>query len=194
MLIEPIFGYKSSWRILKLLFETPRKKVSRKELFEYTSLGNAPLSNGLNRLVKAGIIIKEKNGKKEFYYVNLDNEYTKLIKEIIEKEKKDIKFLDYDLYVILSEFLRMLLEVCDVDEVILFGSHAKGNASISSDIDIAVVFSDDLSGEIEVTKIVKKLESKFEKIIQVHFFTAKTFSKKSKLVNEIRRDGISLLR
>ena len=148
----------------------------------------------MNRLVKAGIIIKEKNGKKEFYYVNLDNEYTKLIKEIIEKEKKDIKFLDYDLYVILSEFLRMLLEVCDVDEVILFGSHAKGNASISSDIDIAVVFSDDLSGEIEVTKIVKKLESKFEKIIQVHFFTAKTFSKKSKLVNEIRRDGISLLR
>lgn len=194
MLIEPIFGYKSSWRILKLLFETPRKKVSRKELFEYTCLGNAPLSNGLNRLVKAGIIIKEKNGKKEVYYVNLDNEYTQLIKEIIEKEKKDVRFLDYDLYVILSEFLRMALEVCDIDEVILFGSHAKGNASISSDIDIAVIFSDDLSGEIEVTKIVNNLESKFEKVIQVHFFTAKTFSKKSKLADEIRRDGISLLR
>lgn len=194
MLIEPIFGYKSSWRILKLLFETPRKRVSRKELFEYTKLGNAPLSNGLNRLVKARIIIKERNGKKESYYINLDNEYTKLIKEMLEKEKKDTRFLDYDLYVILSEFLRMALDACDVEEVILFGSHAKGNASVSSDIDIAVVFSDDLSGEIEVTKIVNGMESKFEKVIQVHFFTKKTFSKKSKLVDEIKRDGISLLK
>lgn len=194
MLIEPIFGYKSSWRILKLLFETPRKRVSRKELFEYTNLGNAPLSNGLKRLAKTRIIIKEKNGKKEFYYVNFDNEYTKLIKEMFEKEKKDIRFLDYDLYVILCEFLRMALEVCDVEEVVLFGSHAKGNASVNSDIDIAIVFSNDLSGEIEVIKIVKELESKFEKVIQVHFFTTKTFSKKSKLVDEIKRDGVSLLK
>lgn len=194
MLIEPILGYKSTWRVLKLLFETPRKLVSRKELFEYTKLGNAPLNSALYRLVISGLLIKEKKGKKEFYYVNADNPYSNFLKDVLENERKSMRCLDYNLHIILSEFLRMLLDATNIENVILFGSHAKGNASIASDIDLAVILKDNLSGEIEITRIVKELEAKFDRIIQIHFFTNKTYSKKSKLADEIRRDGISLLK
>ncbi len=193
MLIEPILGYKSSLRILSLLFETPRKLVSRKELFEFTKLGNAPLSKGLSRLVKAGIIFLEKKGKKEFYYINMDNNYTKLIRELWESEKKNTRFLDYDVKIIVSEFIRQLLYTTDVRKVILFGSWAKGTASIRSDIDLAVIFEKEIRSEIEITRFVKKLEQKFRKEIQVHYFTEKSFNNKNKLTTEIKRDGISML-
>lgn len=194
MLIEPILGYKSSLRILSLLFETPRKLVSRKELFEFTKLGNAPLSKGLSRLVKARIIFLEKKGKKEFYYVNIGNDYTKLIKELWISEKKDTRQLDYDVKIIVSEFVRQLLDVSsDVKKVILFGSWAKGTASIKSDIDLAIIFEKELKSEIEITRFVKNLEQKFKKEIQVHYFTERTFNNKNKLTLEIKRDGISML-
>jgi len=193
MLIEPILGYKSSWRILSLLFETPRKLVSRQELFQYTNLGNAPLSKGLQRLVLAGIIIKEKKGKKEFYYVNQANEYSKLIKEIWEKERTDLRILDYEIKIILSEFVRMVVNFSNITQIILFGSWAKGTASIRSDIDLAVIFEKDLQEELHITKIVQTLEKKYSKEIQTHYFTENSFKQSNKLTNEIKNEGINLL-
>ena len=193
MLIEPILGYKSSWRILSLLFETPRKLVSRKELFEFTKLGNAPLSKGLSRLVKAGIILLEKKGKKEFYYVNTDNNYTKGARELWESEKKDSRQLDYDIKIIASELIRQLSDVSNAKKAILFGSWAKGTASMKSDVDLAVVFEGEILQEMEITRIVKKLEKQFGKEVQIHYFTEKSFNAKNKLTDEIKRDGISVL-
>jgi len=192
-MLEPILGYKSTWRILELLLETPRKLVSRKELFKYTKLGNAPLSKGLSRLVNAQMLIKEKKGKKEFYYINLENDYMGLVKELWEKERRDLRSLEYDIKIIISEFLRKLLDVSEVNEVILFGSWAKGTASIKSDIDLAVVFDKDLKGEIEVARIIKYIEKKFGKEIQAHYFTKKGFNEKSKLIKEIKEDRIKML-
>lgn len=191
-MLEPILGYKSSWRILSLLLETPRKPVSRKELFEHTKLGNAPLSHGLNRLARAGLIIKVKKGKKESYYVNVDDEYSKLIKELWEKEKIKLRSLDYEIKIIISEFLRSIIESSDLNQAILFGSWAKGTASANSDIDLALIFKGDVK-ELEVAKITKSLENKFGKEIQAHCFTEKGFEKKNALINEIKKDGIVLL-
>ena len=193
MLIEPILGYKSSWRILGLLLETPRKLVSRKELFEHTKLGNAPLSLGLKRLSTAGIIIKEKKGKKEFYYLDTVNENLKLIQELWERERKSLRNLDYEIKVILTEFLRMILDIIDLKKIILFGSHAKGTASVKSDIDLALISKEEIKNEIEVTRIIKVLEKKYKKEIQVHYFTEKSFEGKSKLIKEIKENGINLL-
>jgi len=193
MLNEAVLGYKSSWRILSLLLETPRKPVSRRELFQHTRLGNAPLSQGLNRLVKAGLVIREKKGKKEVYYPDTANDYLKLVKELWEREKKDTRNLEYKIKIVVSEFLRMVLDILEVQKVVLFGSHAKGTASENSDIDLAVVFRENLGKEIEITRIIKNLESKFDKRIQGHFFTEKSFSQKTKLTAEIKRNGIEVI-
>jgi predicted nucleotidyltransferase len=193
MLIEPILGYKSTWRILSLLLETPRKPISRKELFINTKLGNAPLSNGLKKLMKANIIIQQKNGKKESYYINQDNKFSKLIFEIWKTEKEEVRQLDYDIKLILSEFTRAALDVSDVKKIILFGSWAKGTASINSDIDLALIFKDKILNELELTKVVNNLNNHYKKEIQLHCFTLKSFSFKDKLTEEIKTDGIYIL-
>jgi len=194
MLIEPLLGYKSTWRILDLLFETPRKLVSRVELFNFTKLGNSPLSRGLNRLVKSGIVILEKKGKKEFYYIDEKNEYAYLLMELWKKENRSLRNLPYEIKLVLSEFLRSLNDSCSqIDKIFLFGSQAKGTASINSDIDIALIFAENLNPEIQVTKIVHQLEKQFKVKIQVHYFTSKSFSTKNKLTEEIIVDGIRLV-
>ena len=192
MLIEPILGYKSTWRILELLFETPRKMVSRMELFKHTLLGNAPLSEGLQRLTTSSILIKEKKGKKESYYLNMGNENVLLLRELWEKERKVLHYLDYDTKIIISEFLRQI-DFVGIENIWLFGSHAKGTASVRSDIDIAVIFKERVANEIEIMKIVKLMQEKFEKEIQVHYFTLKNFTDKDNVAKEIKREGISLL-
>ena len=50
-----------------------------------------------------------------------------------------------------------------------------------------------LGEEIIVTRILRSLEKQFKVKIQVHFFTWSSFSAKSKLVEEIKNDGIILL-
>ncbi|PIN69030.1 hypothetical protein COV93_07060 [Candidatus Woesearchaeota archaeon CG11_big_fil_rev_8_21_14_0_20_43_8] len=193
MLIEPILGYKSSLRVLSLLFETPRRLVSRKDLFEFTKLGNAPLSKALSRLVKAQMIFLEKKGKKEFYRVNLDNHYSMLIKKAWENERMSVRQLDYDIKIIVSEFIRQILDVSEVKRIILFGSWAKGTASINSDIDLALIYKNETTSEIETTRIVKRLEKQFGKEIQVHYMSERSLDSKNKLALEINSDGIDLL-
>lgn len=193
MLIEAILGYKSSWRVLELLFETPRKAVSRRELFEHTGLGNAPLSEGLQRLTLANILIKEKRKKKESYYLNLGNKNVVVLQELWRKESENIRYLDYDTKIILSEITRKLAAISGIKDIVLFGSHAKGTASVRSDIDIALIFKEKITDEIEITKMVKSMKEKSGKDIQIHFFTEKNFTEKDNLAKEITREGISLL-
>ncbi|MBI2666413.1 nucleotidyltransferase domain-containing protein [Candidatus Woesearchaeota archaeon] len=194
MLLESLLGYKSSWRILSLLLETPRKLVSRKEIFQLTKLGNAPLSRGLDRLQKTGIIILEKRGNREFYYLNEKNEYLQQICELWKKEQKSLRNLPYGINTVLSEFLRGIQDSCiSASQILLFGSHAKGTASVNSDIDVAII-SEKTGEEIKISRIVRKIEQQFSMKVQVHFFTSKGFSEKNALVQEIKRDGIDLLR
>src|SRR3989338_2180037 len=188
MLLEPLLGYKSTWRVFSLLSETPRKPVSRKELLRLTKLGNAPLTRALERLEEADIVVWEKRGNKDFYYLQERNQYTQLLGGLWKSEQKSLRNLPYELRVVLSEFLRSLRETGSVQEVILFYSHAKGTATVHSDIDLAVV--SDAVSEIQVSRIVKRIEQQFSARIQVHFFLLQSFSTERKLVREIKEDGI----
>ena len=194
MLIEPWLGYKSTWRILSLLLETPRKPVSRTELFKYTKLGNAPLSRGLERLVNFGLLTLEKRGKKQLYFINERSLLIKPIRDLWSTEKDSLRNLPYEISLILNEFIRSLNEAChNLEQVYLFGSQAKGTATVHSDIDLAVIFKENLKQGISVTRIVNDLEKQFAVKIQVHFFTKSNFSAKTKLVEEIKTEGITLL-
>lgn len=193
MLIESLLGYKSTWRILSLLFETSRKPVSRSELFKFTKLGNAPLSRGLKRLIRAELLVWEKRGNKDFYYLNESNKYVQDLKQLLEMERKSLRSLPYSITIILNEFLRSLNDsVTGIEKVILFGSQAKGTASVHSDIDLALIFEADLTQEIFITKIIQKLEKQFKVKIQVHYFTHQSFKMENKLTKEIQQDGIIL--
>jgi predicted nucleotidyltransferase len=191
MMLEAILGYKSSWRILSLLLETPRKLISRTEIYKHTRLGNSPLSKGLERLTNANIIIKEKKGKKEYYYINTENPFTKNIQELWTLEKKELRFLEYDIKIILSEIIRSISEFNEIQEIYLFGSYAKGTASINSDVDLGIITNRKFTETPELTNTISNIEKKHKKEIQLHFLIKQDL-KTNPVGREIINTGIKI--
>lgn len=196
MIFETVLGYKSSWRILELLSETPTKSVSRKDIKEYTKLGNESVNSALKRFAASDIVIREKEGKKDFYYLNLANDFTKMIIEIIKEERTHLKNIPYDYIIILGEFTRKLLEKTNFSErILLFGSVSKGTARMNSDIDLAIITTKkDIKQELIVTQIIDDINNALGRKIEAHYFTKEEFKlSANRLIKEIKRDGINIL-
>jgi len=94
--------------------------------------------------------------------------------------KKDIeKFID----ILLKNNIR-------VDKVILFGSYAKGNTHIYSDIDLAVISSDFGRDELEEMMLLSKLSWKVSDRIEAIPLTEHSLlSKYHPLIGEIKKYG-----
>lgn len=197
MLLDVCFGTRTSWKILFVLAEAPGKAVSRKEIRKLTKLGNKAASKFLLLLEKFGIIIPAKIGKAYFYKLDLSNNFTSQILQIIQIEKKMLNNQDFFTLNILREFVYEMTNINleNICHAILFGSYAKRTFNDNSDIDVAIILKEKSSNdELLITDLIDKLNKRFKKEIQPHYFITKEFDKPtSKLMAEIVRDGIILI-
>ena len=190
MLLEAIFGYKSTWRIIELLAEAPTKSLTRQEIREMTKLGNVSVSLALQKLVLAGIVIKERTlGGRVGYYLDKSYIFVNQILDLIKEERRHLRNISYTNLIAICEFARKVLDRVSVKQLILFGSVAKHTATRDSDIDIAVIGEHDVKKEIIINDIVDVIKKIHKKHIQVHYFTSDELKKDK----EIMRDGIKLI-
>jgi len=77
-------------------------------------------------------------------------------------------------------------------EAYLFGSAIKGTMHPYSDIDIAIVLSDD-SNNFEKEVLLMVLRSSKETIIEPHSFNHSEFTPENPLVNQILKSGLRLV-
>lgn len=196
MIIETALGYKSSWRILELLSETPTKPIPRTNIKKYTQLGNEAVNQALKRLVLANMLVKEKKGKKESYYIDLTNEFSGHIIGLLRAERAQLKNLSFDVVLILNEFSRKAVEKTEfISRIILFGSVAKGIARANSDIDVAMIVSKkEIRQELAITQIADSIFNQYKIKVQVHYLTEEEFANSnSALVEDIKNEGINVL-
>lgn len=173
--------------ILSVFSVSPGSRFLRKELKEKTKMNNVNLDNSINTLLNMDAIKKEKR----FLSLNLDNK--ELIKLIYDEYKK-LRELPFDVYFSIIEVVFFLSKFNSID-VYLFGSYAKLVFKDGSDIDIAIV-SDKINKEkkMEFVKLIRKLELRYEKNIEVHYFGRSFYkNKKDSIVREILRNGIKLI-
>lgn len=197
MLLDVCFGTRTSWKILFVLAEAPGKAISRKEIRRLTKLGNKTVSKFLLLLEKFGVIIPAKIGKAYFYKLDLSNNFTSQILQIIQIEKKMLNNPDFFALNILREFVYEMTNINleNICHAILFGSYAKRTFNDNSDIDVAIILKEKSpNDELLITDLIDKLNKRFKKEIQPHYFITKEFDKPtSKLMAEIVRDGIMLI-
>ncbi|MEM5797332.1 MAG: nucleotidyltransferase domain-containing protein [Candidatus Aenigmatarchaeota archaeon] len=67
-------------------------------------------------------------------------------------------------------------------KIILFGSIAKGNYRLDSDIDLAII-TDDARIKKKSSEIADKILVKYGKVVSLKYFTPKEFSEKKKQKN-----------
>lgn len=117
----------------------------------------------------------------------------KQINELIAKQ---------DVTATINEFKSRIERELDLEKVVLFGSRARGDNAIDSDIDIAVVLSNPPVSHTEKLLISKKLlkvtfdiELKTGLVINPIIISAAEFNKsdiESELIKNIRHDGVDI--
>ena len=198
MLLDVCFGTKSAWKILLVLAEAPGKSVSRKEIQKLTKLGNKVLTKFIVLLEKFDIIFTNKIGKTYNYKLNLANPFVEQILNLIELEKRKLNKPDFIILNILRGFVYELtnINLANLKKVILFGSYAKRTSYKNSDIDVAIILKEkSVNDELLITAVIDKIQKRFKKEIQPHYYTEKEFEnlRRTRLVQEIIKDGILLL-
>ncbi len=96
-----------------------------------------------------------------------------------------------------TEIARKFTETClergiPVSEAFLFGSFAKGNATINSDIDLALI-ADSFGKNIIVNTKQTALINYMFPDVEVHHFNTEEFNSDDPFINEIKRTGIKVL-
>lgn len=188
-MISTIIAYKSNLKILKLFSLAPGKMLTRKEIKGFTRLSNMPLDMAIKRLINENILIE----KKRLLMLNLSDEKTKVIIDLIKKEQELIREIPYSIWSMLFDFI-ISLEKTKFKKAFLFGSYAKHIAREDSDIDIALIIEKRRKEqEFLVEDIAGKIKEKYKKNIQLHYFEEKDFEEgKGTLLKEIREEGIRI--
>lgn len=93
----------------------------------------------------------------------------------------------------ISKRITELHEKLHLDKVIIFGSYAKGNYTVASDIDLLIVFDNEKINENEVYKCLMK--SIQLPRLELHIISKKDFNnyKKTKWIKTIEEEGIKIL-
>jgi len=89
-----------------------------------------------------------------------------------------------------NHFINELRKKYRVHAAYIYGSHSKGNATVWSDIDVAVIspdFSDDL---FEERLKLMKMASIIDDRIEPHPFRVEDFESSNPLASEIQKHGI----
>jgi predicted nucleotidyltransferase len=88
-----------------------------------------------------------------------------------------------------SYLLRLKKEEFDFADAWMFGSFAKGDQHDNSDIDLAIILSDQVKNNFDTEVQLMIIRTGEETIIEPHAFTKDEFNENLPLVNQIVRYG-----
>ena len=139
MFIENLLGSKAKVKILRVLSES-RTAFTLQNLKNETELSIGIIHKSLEDLAEEGILLKIKGTRKErLFKFNTENHFAHSIFELFRIEKtwqrKEIVFLHT--WSVLESTVAKIKEKSSL--IMLFGSQARGDATLRSDIDFLVI-------------------------------------------------------
>ncbi len=183
-----LFG-KARLAILSLLVPQPTRKLYLREIIRLTSVGQGAVQRELANLVRAGILLKTREGNLTYYQVNRMCPVLDELRGLIEKTAG-----------IAGALQEALLTMADsIDYAFLYGSIARGDESSKSDIDIMVIGNVRF---LDVVSAVSPLQESLGREINPTVFTQAEFRQRleqgdhflSRVMREARTDLIGVNR
>ena len=189
MFIERMLGSNAKIKILRVLAEV-RTAYNLKALQQETSLSSGILSISLKDLVDERILVKIKGNRKErLYKFNTDSPYATAVLELFKTEKtrqrKDVIMLDV-WHALAKVFNKNKNKI---DLMLLFGSHARGEATLDSDIDILFILKKGVD-EKKVKNKIKKIDKRVQPLILSMDNFMSNVKNNTPLTQNLKKDGI----
>jgi len=93
----------------------------------------------------------------------------------------------------LERFLQEVKQYYSISAAYLYGSHAKGTASLWSDIDVALISQDFSTDLFEDRVTLMRLAAFVDERIEPYPFPEEMFNKDNPLASEIQQHGLRLI-
>ena len=165
-MLELIMGSRTRVKILTVFLLSPEKKFYVRELARKTGSNTNSVRRELNRLESVGLLRSETSGNLKYYAANE--------KMPIYSELRSIFLKTEGIGGTIRENLKKLGEV---KLAFVYGSFAKGEAQLKSDIDLMIV------GEVDERKLIpliRKTEELLSREINYTLFTTAEFESRVK--------------
>ncbi len=195
MFIETIIGSPAKAKVLRVLLEN-KIAYSMLDVQKLSGLSIGAIHKVITLLKDEGITIGKKGkGKQRFYQINPENRYIGKLSAIFDEEKIDRRSIPvhiWNMLEILCSELKAKLK--GVKSITLFGSLAKGEFRISSDIDLLIITKDSFKDETKARGLCrsKKIKNKVNPIFMMELEFEKHKAKKSDFFESIMKEGMRL--
>lgn len=139
-------------------------KASASELSKKSGVPQQSCSRILNKLSEMKLISYELNGKNKLFYIDLDNENSSFLFNLVENQKGiDFNLNNFEI----SKLIGKILKYCS--SLIVFGSYAYGQQKKTSDLDLIIL-------DCKNKKKVNELVEMFLIEVNVHYFSFDKFN------------------
>ncbi len=187
VMIELIFDT-NCFKILSLFAVFPESGYKRNGIKEKTKMNNVPLDKALNKLLLSHVLALENN----VYNIDMENKNAKRAAKIALRQYEALNELPFDLYLLLIDLIDGFSYIRNL-ELYLSDDHSKSSYQKSS-IEITIITPKSVDKK-SISKIIKKLMSKYRKQVEVHDFIASSFYKNPNdlKVKELTNNSIKLI-
>ena len=145
--LDNVFSTRSNIAVLRVLKEV-KIGLSGREIAKQAGLSAPSALETLSTLENLNIVSRQRGGREHFFFLNREHFLVKkIIVPNLNSEKKFVESLFADIKKGLGEY---------ASSVILFGSSARREEKIESDLDICIVFRN-LSAKKKLEKIITNL-------------------------------------
>lgn len=176
------FKSKIAQEVLGYFLVNPQAEMYLNEMARKFEVNRGNLARKLREWEKEGILTKNKKGNLSLYTINRHYSFLPEIRKIYQKS--------FGIESILREKLK---KIKGIKLALIFGSYVADKLSAESDIDLLLVGS---HNSLDVAREIVKLQSRFDREINIVDMTEKEFNKKKNeefLKNVLNEKNIKLI-
>ena len=200
MFLETIIGSPVKVKVLRVLLET-KTAYSLADIEKLSGLSIGAIHKVAMMLVKEKVVLSKKGkGKQRYFQISMENKYSSSLSVIFDYEKAERRNVPIHIWNILETLCSNLKnEFNKINDIILYGSMARGEFRINSDIDLLIITEDDFHDEADVRKMCshKNIRKKIKNDIKPTFVTQKELElgrqKGSDFYENIYKEGLRLI-
>ncbi len=164
-MLENILGTKSKIRILRELSSNQNRDFSVEDLAKATGMSYGTIHPAIKELAACRAVLVKKVGGSKIYRINSSHIMFNELDKLLEREKTAFKD-------IASEFAEKI-EKKGIENIILFGSVARGDTSYVGDIDILVIYTGGIYLTDKVYEIEEEMLDKYDIVISPIYLSKK---------------------
>lgn len=200
MFLETIIGSPVKVKVLRVLLET-KTAYSLADIEKLSGLSIGAIHKVAMMLVKEKVVLSKKGkGKQRYFQISMENKYSNSLSVIFDYEKAERRNIPIHIWNILETLCSNLKnEFNKINDIILYGSMARGEFRINSDIDLLIITEDGFGNEADVRKMCsrKNIREKIKNDIKPTFVTQKELElgrqKGSDFYENIYKEGLRLI-